>query len=77
MLKYRLQAIILNEKDMCCRIIFKRYLNSKTVNLEYFNKYMFLYFVFRNKVTREVIQIAVEHELLFIEYTIQHNPEKK
>ena len=37
MLKYRLQAIIYNKKDMSYPVIFKRYLNSKTVSLEYFN----------------------------------------
>ena len=52
-------------------VIFKRYLNSKTVNLEYFNNYILF---FRNKVAREIIQIAVEHELLFIEYKIQTRP---
>ena len=68
MLKYRLQAIFGNQKDMSYRVIFKRYWNSKNVNLEYFNNY----FCFvRNKVTREVIKLAAEHELLFTEYKIQ------
>ena len=49
-------------------VIFKRYLNSKTVNLEYFNNYIL---IFRNKVTREIMQIAVDHVLLFLEYKIQ------
>ena len=35
MLKYRLQAIIYNQKDMSYRVL--RYLNYKTVNLEYFD----------------------------------------
>ena len=33
--------------------------------------------LFRNKVTREMIQIAVEHELLFIGYKIQTQPGEK
>ena len=33
--------------------------------------------MFRNKVTREIIQIAVEHEQLFIEYKIQTQPGEK
>lgn len=34
-------------------------------------------FLFGNKVTREIIQIAVEHELLFIENKIQTQPGEK
>ena len=59
---------------MSDRVIFKRYLNSKTVNLEYFNNKILF---FRNKVTGEIIKIAVEHELLFIEYDIQTQPGEK
>ena len=58
---------------MSYRVIVKRFLNSKNVNLEYFNNYIF----FRNKVEREIIQIAVEHELLSIEYKIQTQPGEK
>ena len=43
MLKYRLQVIILNQKDVSYRVIFKRYLNLKTVNFEYFNNYIYIY----------------------------------
>ena len=60
---------------MSYRILVKRYLNSKTVNLEYFNNWILF---FRNRVTREIIQIAVEHELLLIiEYEIQTQPREK
>ena len=52
------------------RVIFKRYLNSKIVNLEYFNNQL-LFLETKNKVTREIIQIAAEHGLLFKEYKIQ------
>ena len=58
-------------------VIFKRYLNAKIVNLEYFNNFFFFFFFFKNKVTRKIIQIVVEHELLFIENNFKHNPEKK
>ena len=71
-LKYRLQATIYNRKDY--RVIFKRYFNSKTENLEYFNKWILL---FRNTVTREIIQIVAEHELQVIEYKIQTQPGEK
>ena len=53
---------------MCYRVFLKRYLNSNTVNLEYFNNWILF---FGNKITREIKQIAAEREPLFIEYKIQ------
>ena len=60
----------LEPEEYVLRVIFKRYLNSKIVNLEYFNNQL-LFLETKNKVTREIIQIAAEHELLFKEYKIQ------
>ena len=71
MLKYRLQAIIKNKKDVSYRIIFERYLNSKTVNLECLQ----LDFVLRNKITREIISIAENMNYFFINF--KHKPETK
>ena len=59
---------------MSYRVITKRCLNSKTVTLEYFNNWIL---VFRNKVTREMKQIAVEYKLLFIEYKIETENRRK
>ena len=53
---------------MSFRVMFKGVLKSKTVNFEYFNN---LILFFRNKVSREIIQIASEYELFLIEYEIQ------
>ena len=52
------------------RAIFKRYCISTIVNLEKKQQLDYL-FLKRNKLTREIIQIATEHNILFIDHKMK------